>query len=51
MSCNVAALPFQVHANYWTWSIGFDLNQPIAISVSFIQITKGNRVLLRLYVY
>ena len=24
MSCNVAALPFQAHANYGTWSIDFD---------------------------
>ena len=24
MSCEVAALPFQVHANYGTWSIDFD---------------------------
>ena len=23
MSCEVAALPFQAHANYWTWSIDF----------------------------
>ena len=23
MSCEVAALPFQVHANYGTWSIDF----------------------------
>ena len=24
MSCDVAALPFKVHANYGTWSIDFD---------------------------
>ena len=24
MSCEVAALPFQAHANYWAWSIDFD---------------------------
>ena len=23
MSCDVAALPFQAHANYGTWSIDF----------------------------
>ena len=26
MSCEVAALPFQAHANYGTWSIDFDQN-------------------------
>jgi hypothetical protein len=26
MSCEVAALPFQAHANYGTWSIDFDMN-------------------------
>ena len=27
MSCEMAALPFQAHANYGTWSIDFDLNK------------------------
>ena len=26
MSCDVAALPFQAHANYETWSIDFGTN-------------------------
>ena len=26
MSCDVAAFPFQVHANYGTWSIDFGEN-------------------------
>ena len=26
MSCEVAALPFQAHANYRIWSIDFDLD-------------------------
>ena len=29
MSCEVAALPFQVHANYGTWSIDFDKLEPL----------------------
>ena len=29
MSCEVAALPFQAHGNYVTWSIDFGIN-PIA---------------------
>ena len=27
MSCDVAALPFQAHANYGTWSINFGLDK------------------------
>ena len=33
MSCEVAALPFQAHANYGTWSIDFDYK--VCISVWF----------------
>ena len=29
MSCEVAALPFQAHANYGTWSIDFALYDEI----------------------
>ena len=29
MSCEVAALPFQAHANYGTWSIDFVLFRPV----------------------
>ena len=29
MSCEVAALPFQAHANYGTWSIDFALYHEI----------------------
>ena len=28
MSCEMAALPFQAHANYGTWSIDFVIKDP-----------------------
>ena len=33
MSCDVAALPFQAHANYGTWSIDFSakIQKPTAL--------------------
>ena len=31
MSCDVAALPFQAHANYETWSIDFGTNNTKAV--------------------
>ena len=34
MSCEVAAFPFQLHANYGTWSIDFDCD---SIKLSFFQ--------------
>ena len=36
MSCNVAALPFQVHANYGTWSIDFEVNINLEIIKFFV---------------
>jgi hypothetical protein len=29
MSCDVAALPFQAHSNYGTWSIDFGHNSDL----------------------
>ena len=37
MSCEVAALPFQAHAIYGTWSIEF---KKISISFSFNSLNK-----------
>ena len=31
MACEVAALPFQAHANYGTWSVDFDFEKHILI--------------------
>ena len=45
MSCDVAVLNFQAHANYGTWSIDFDSNKIQALnnkgkSSGLINITK-----------
>ena len=37
MSCDVAALPFQTHANYGTWSIDLDWDTKI----NFLKGTKN----------
>ena len=33
MSCEVAALPFQAHANYGTWSLDFGAYYKVTIGI------------------
>ena len=49
MSCEVAALPFRVHANYGTWLIDFDLYTCIHINNKAI--VKSNILLLNTVFY
>ena len=41
MSCEVAALPFQAHAHYRSWSIDFDQKQYISNKSKFYKL-KGD---------
>ena len=36
MSCGGAALPFQAHANYGTWSIDFDISDERSILADYV---------------
>jgi hypothetical protein len=36
MSCEVAALPFQAHANYGTWSIDFGVGPGLELGTPHI---------------
>ena len=42
MLCDMAALLFQAHANYGTWSKDFDVNRPIRDYEAFIQNRTGS---------
>ena len=43
MSCEVAALPFQAHANYGTWSIDF--------AIGFFAIKRISTFIFRVKIY
>ena len=66
MLCEVAALPFQAHANYGTWSIDFGYrfdfkvsnqlewmcaNYPIKDNIAFTQSTISSWGLPSLYIF